>query len=959
MGELGAMGKKTFLAAITAGLFTLTAFWFNGSVRLMSGSSVSPGAQAAQGSSGNLAFDTTSLPLLVKLTFGLSDSEPMEWNGIAHLDKGEFLDLQGWVFTGSENVHSLTTSWTVNSKVANFNTRREPAGEPPLGGRRRLPYGPSPTRPVGVWLKIQAPSDAVLTVNTTQGSFEIRLGEIPDRDPLEVLNGRALVERAVDVFAVTQTSAQEDYPSVAAGRDGRLYAAWIGYQNDSDTVFYSVLERSGWSTPRKVTEKKGIYGSTSTVSDGEGRVWVIYNQLESGQFDLWAGQIAPALKAPVQLTSHPGNDINFGAVTDKQGKIWLVWQSLRDGNSDIFAMRGSGFDSRLEEMRVSEHSANDWDPAVAVDSVGNAVVIWDTYRNGDYDIYMRAVDSQGRLGDVVPVAATPHYEVHASAVFDTQDRLWVAWEESGPNWGKDTGQESTQVGTMLHTYRELRLRCRQNGNWFELEEGPQSRFEGLPLNFQEQPQLLLDEGGRLWLLFRQWISRQNPPEVWNIYAMNFNGRTWLGPIQLPHSDGRLKQDFPAVALPDGRIWVVYSTDFRGTGTDRNRQWDVYCASLTAQGTVEATNKFTEVEVAGPSTRYQLTPNQGYETQVGNQKYYLFYGDLHRHTDIRGHGGTDISIPDQYRYALDAAELDFMATTDHNQVSGDAWADGVEEYGWWRTQKNADLYYFPGRFVSLYAYERSFVTPGGHRNIVWPNRGGELITGDRRIPAENIPLGLWRRLKRTAGISIPHTPADKNQPHVGWDWHDPESQPVMEMYQAARSSYEYAGAPPDESRGHTAMEEEGYFLWDALRRGHRIGVIASSDHGSTHLSYAAVYATDFSREAIFEGLKSRRTFAATDNIIIDFRIDDAFIGEDIALSEPPKLEIKARGTGLIRQIDIAKDNHFIYTTHPGKADAEVVFSDQDSQPGTTSYYYVRVIQEDEMMAWSSPIWVTRR
>ena len=35
--------------------------------------------------------------------------------------------------------------------------------------------------------------------------------------------------------------------------------------------------------------------------------------------------------------------------------------------------------------------------------------------------------------------------------------------------------------------------------------------------------------------------------------------------------------------------------------------------------------------------------------------------------------------------------------------------------------------------------------------------------------------------------------------MSWEWHDPESQPVMEVYQGFRSSYEYAGALPEESR----------------------------------------------------------------------------------------------------------------------------------------------------------------
>ena len=119
-----------------------------------------------------------------------------------------------------------------------------------------------------------------------------------------------------------------------------------------------------------------------------------------------------------------------------------------------------------------------------------------------------------------------------------------------------------------------------------------------------------------------------------------------------------------------------------------------------------------------------------------------------HTDIVGHGKTDLSISGQYRYALDAAELDFMATTDHNQTynmtaKGElkkGKLDALDEYGWWRTQKVADMYLFPGRFVSLYGYERSMEDPGGHRNLIWPERRGELIPGDMGILSENIPAG---------------------------------------------------------------------------------------------------------------------------------------------------------------------------------------------------------------------------
>jgi hypothetical protein len=71
----------------------------------------------------------------------------------------------------------------------------------------------------------------------------------------------------------------------------------------------------------------------------------------------------------------------------------------------------------------------------------------------------------------------------------------------------------------------------------------------------------------------------------------------------------------------------------------------------------------------------------------------------------------------------------------------------------------------------------------------------------------------------------------------------------------------------------------------------------------------------------------------------------------------RLSIKVIGSTPIRQIDIVRSNQFIDSRQPMTPEAS--FSYIDNQPlSGESYYYVRVIQVDEQMAWSSPIWVTR-
>ena len=63
------------------------------------------------------------------------------------------------------------------------------------------------------------------------------------------------------------------------------------------------------------------------------------------------------------------------------------------------------------------------------------------------------------------------------------------------------------------------------------------------------------------------------------------------------------------------------------------------------------------------------------------------------------------------------------------------------------------------------------------------------------------------------------------------------------------------------------------------------------------------------------------------------------------------------TGTIRQIDIIKNQTFLHNRQRQPRDVNFTFVDNNPSPGE-SYYYVRVLQDDGQMAWSSPIWVRR-
>ena len=64
--------------------------------------------------------------------------------------------------------------------------------------------------------------------------------------------------------------------------------------------------------------------------------------------------------------------------------------------------------------------------------------------------FLRRIAADGTPGAVEQVTKSPRFQAHASLAVDGQDRLWLAWDESGVNWGKDWTRDRPWRGTTLY-----------------------------------------------------------------------------------------------------------------------------------------------------------------------------------------------------------------------------------------------------------------------------------------------------------------------------------------------------------------------------------------------------------------------------------------------------------------------------------------------------------------------------
>lgn len=70
-----------------------------------------------------------------------------------------------------------------------------------------------------------------------------------------------------------------------------------------------------------------------------------------------------------------------------------------------------------------------------------------------------------------------------------------------------------------------------------------------------------------------------------------------------------------------------------------------------------------------------------------------------------------------------------------------------------------------------------------------------------------------------------------------------------------------------------------------------------------------------------------------------------------------VDIHVIGTDKIKEIVVVKNNKEYQVKHSGNQEVTVQWKDKQKNDGE-SYYYVRIMQENGELAWSSPIWVAK-
>jgi hypothetical protein len=794
----------------------------------------------------------------IRILLGVTDREPVNWDGSIRVTPGRIVEVRGWRFDANDSA-SNDGSW----KLAT----RESAG-------KKGKAGPVLENGVIVTADTRDPG-ARFEVKTAQGSFSFQQSDVVFGDAKAFLEGRVLVDRVPRITELAASSEEQDFPAIAQSDD----AVWVSYVEfthsdreaearrnfEQEPANFDFLARPAggdqvllarydkarkqWGAPIAVSAKRQDVMRTAVAVDAARRVWVFWSANQGGNFDIYAKSYSNGRwSAERKLTTDAGTDINPVAVSDAKGGVWVAWQAYRKGNLEILAATQNG-DGFTPESAVSSSAASDWDPSIAAAPNGEVAISWDTYDKGDYDVYLRRMRFENgiRMETPVPVAASQNFEARSSAAYDGQNRLWVAYDASGVKWGKDFGAYET-TGVALYQGHTIRLKCFDGAKVFEaageLDEalpgeesttgsrrGRRARQQPAsskalpdpdlykrraasatpqppPLPMNSFPRLATDTQGAVYLTYRTPVIGRSPlGTTWMQNVSYLDGERWRGPVLLPNTDFWMDARAAMATLGPGHLLLVTSSDNRLTTQRRARRRAASNEDPMNADLIAADFQFGSLASAKLKPAAVERPASPDTESVSEREQVSF---IRNYRTKAGPDGVQLLRGEFHR---------------HTEMSGDGGRDGPlidayrymidgaamdwggccdhdngggREYSWWIQQKLTDAYKLGSSYIPMFSYERSVRYPEGHRNVVMARRGVRPLPRLPKLPDDAPPAAAPDTLMLYKYLRQYSgiVAMHTSGTNMGTDWrdNDPILEPVVEIYQGDRQNYEMPGAP---------------------------------------------------------------------------------------------------------------------------------------------------------------------
>ncbi len=403
-------------------------------------------------------------------------------------------------------------------------------------------------------------------------------------------------------FSISAAPNNQERPALAYGKDG-YSAVWQDsrhYDFVEEDIYGQRLSNQGESldssfplvtTPIFQTHPAAAYdGFQSHLV-----VWQDERNAANTDYDIY-GQIVdirgtlPSINFPISTAA---SDQYFPAVaSNTQGEFLAVWQDSRHGNWDIYGQSISNKGTLSEDnFEISVAASDQCFPALAYGSDSDQdryLIVWQDHRNGNWDIYGRCIVPDGDQGDIFPITVAEDNQERPDVVYNSiNNEFLVIW------------QDYRDVNWDIYG-RRISGQCSPTGEEFPIAQDPSRQW---------YPALAYNSSGSQYLAV-WWDNRSAAAAGGDIYGQQLSPEGELQGDSFSISDAQSLQWYPDVAYSsfDNDYLVVWGDNRNSIGT----AFDIYGQRVTSAGEMNGDN--FPISISPDNQRYPVLSHNTLEDQ---------------------------------------------------------------------------------------------------------------------------------------------------------------------------------------------------------------------------------------------------------------------------------------------------------------------------------------------------------
>jgi hypothetical protein len=753
---------------------------------------------------------------------------------------------------------------------------------------------------------------------------------------------------------------------------GSEWAIWKAYYKSKERVFVRQIvggTDSGDSRIVELTAAPSIVDQPRLFASPDGKhLWAFWSEREGSRWRIkgraFAGGEWETIHTPSEATA---DAIKPSAAVLNDGSVVLGWHQFAPQQTARIELRR--FTGAAWVRLASPGNADaDGFRVELLAAKGSVWAFWDEYEDLRNVVFARSVyPVRGGLERISPVAPASVRCLKPVPLISTVEGLCVAWLKLTDVIG------GAGVIDMVHTSH---VSQRRNGKW-ELVKTADGNADGAVMLNGLLPDLrpkkgypsgyigkrrhpmLVDGEGEAWLIWeRKSIHGGGGTKTkGQLLGRSFRDGRWGKVVQLYDRLIDYQVARPA-KIAGGRFTVSGSQLPRGWMRPYHRAEIALAGGKPFVGD-DWRSQFKVVDLP------KLSAAPRHSIQVGDNKYHLFWADLHCHSGLTGDAEGE---PDEVvLYGRDRAQLDVMVLQDNDDVHGCLLTEGEYYMGSMHSQRFTE----PGKFLALPGYEwtQRKARPGAkfdpwksvyeqstrgtypnHRTVIYPSSGGPIV---RYTEVGGNYEAMTDTVLKYGGLV--------NSQHRTFDITDSPVEANMEVTSCWGI---YILDVPAKFHG-------------VLDRSRRLGFVGCSDSHRRNPGLCGgltgIYAEELTDEAVLRALREHRCFASNGSkIVVDSRLngklsDIVFTADTGSLA----LDLHVIGTKDVTSAILVTNGGEKIKTFKGNGSRELKvrheltglkpgdhwFYWEIRQEGSSRQYSGNISVGQGHMAWSSPHFIT--